>query len=74
MINHVSEIKAINLPVVTGSRERACACLRAYVQRFCFPCESGGVVFPISWTANRPLKTYDGSRTSDNGGKPLVTV
>lgn len=81
MINHVSEIKAINLPVVTGAggASDARARLRSYarVQRVRFPCKSEGVVFPISRTANRPFKTHTGSCSTcglDNAGKPLHGV
>lgn len=63
MINHVSEIKAINLPVVTGSRERASLRLsaRVVVQRVSvLPAKTEGWLSQLVGPANRPFKTYVG--------------
>lgn len=59
MINHVSEIKAINLPVVTSSRERepALVCARCPAFLFSLRKRRGGWFSQLVESANRLFKT-----------------
>jgi len=58
MINHVSEIKAINLPVVTGSGERTSLRLSSVPV---LPAKTEGWFSQLVGPANRLFKTYVGS-------------